>query len=90
MIENLFYYYYGISVVVSLAIGILFRLPIKVNSDSFEGNALFPTVFIALGLTAIVDHLFSLSISSCIGVGVFSALLSKYVNKVFPGVEYGN
>jgi len=89
VVENLFYYY-GISVVASLVIGILLRLPIKVNPDSFEGNVLFPTVFIALGLTAIVDYLFSLNMVLCVGVGIISALFSKYANRIFPGVEYGN
>lgn len=83
-------YYYGISIVASLVIGMILKLPVKVNTDSFEGNVLFPTVFVALGLTAIIDYLFSLNAIACLGVGIISALFSKYANSIFSGVEYGN
>jgi energy-converting hydrogenase A subunit A len=82
--------YYGISTILSVILGILVKLPIKIDSDSFEGNALFPTIFVALGLTAIIDYLFGLNVVVCVIIGITSALFSKYVNRIFNGVEYGN
>ncbi|WP_292461200.1 energy-converting NiFe hydrogenase A subunit EhaA [Methanothermococcus sp.] len=83
-------YFYGISIISSIIIGILLKMPLKPNTNSFEGNILFPTVFVALGLTAIAEFLFGLDIILCVIIGVFSALFSKYINRIFPGVDYGN
>jgi energy-converting hydrogenase A subunit A len=83
-------YFYGISVISSIVIGAMLKLPLKPNMDSFEGNILFPTVFVALGLTAITEFLFGLDIVLCIIMGITSALFSKYTNRIFPGVDYGN
>ena len=83
-------YFYSISVVSSIAIGVMLKLPLKPNMDSFEGNVIFPTVFTALGLTAITEFLFGLDAVLCVILGVVSALFSKYTNRIFSGVDYGN
>ncbi len=90
MVELGLIYYYVVSTIVALIAGLLIRLPISIDSDSFEGNILFPTVFVALGLTAIVEYLFNLNLIVCLLIGILSALFSKYTNRIFNGVDYGN
>ncbi|MDK2789739.1 MAG: energy-converting hydrogenase subunit [Methanothermococcus sp.] len=81
--------YYSISVVSSLIFALLFRMPLLPNMDSFETYVLFPTPFVALGLTGILKLLFGLDVVICVVVGIVSALFSKYANRIFPGVSYG-
>jgi len=83
------YLYYILSVVTSLVVGLVIGLPPKVDINSFKGNLFFPTVFIALGLAAVTDFLFTLNLVFSILVGVVSSLFSKYVDVIFPGVSYG-
>ncbi|HIC99620.1 MAG TPA: hypothetical protein EYP08_08405 [Pyrodictiaceae archaeon] len=83
-------FYYILSLVISLIVGFIIRLPLKVDTDSFKGNLFFPTVFVTLGLISVVDILFSLNLVFSIIVGIVSPLFSKYVDVVFPGVSYGN
>lgn len=81
--------YYGISVVSSLIFAFLLRMPLFPDTDSFETYVLFPTPFVALGLTGILKFLFGLDVVICVVVGIISALFSKYANRIFPGVSYG-
>lgn len=83
-------YYYVISVMVSVVMGLIIKLPLKLDKESFEGNLFFPTIFIALGLTSIVEFLFGLNIIFSLFIGLISPIFSKYVNIIFPGVEYGS
>ncbi|HID65808.1 MAG TPA: hypothetical protein EYP32_02765 [Aquificaceae bacterium] len=78
-----------LSVVISLVVGLIIKLPLKIDTNSFKGNLFFPTVFIVLGLMAVVDSLFSLNLVFSILVGIVSPLFSKYVDVIFPGVNYG-
>jgi len=82
-------FYYILSVVISLVVGLIIKLPLKIDTNSFKGNLFFPTVFIVLGLMAVVDSLFSLNLVFSILVGIVSPLFSKYVDVIFPGVNYG-
>jgi energy-converting hydrogenase A subunit A len=82
--------YYGVAIVVSIIIGLLLRLPLKIDIDSFEANAIFPPVFIALGLCALVEFLFSSNLIMGIIIGFISALFSKYSMNIFSGVDYGS
>ena len=74
---------------ISLVVGLIIKLPLKIDTNSFKGNLFFPTVFIVLGLMAVVDSLFSLNLVFTILVGIISPLFSKYVDVIFPGVNYG-
>jgi len=74
----------------SIIFGAILKLPLKPDMDSFECNVLFPTIFVALGLTAITESLFGLDVVLCVIIGMVSALFSKYANRIFPGVEYGD
>ena len=74
---------------ISLVVGLIIKLPLKIDTNSFKGNLFFPTVFIVLGLMAVVDSLFSLNLVFSILVGIVSPLFSKYVDVIFPGVNYG-
>ena len=87
MVELIFYYI--LSVVISLVVGLIIKLPLKIDINSFKGNLFFPTVFIVLGLMAVVDSLFGLNLVFTILVGIISPLFSKYVDVIFPGVNYG-
>lgn len=82
--------YYGGAIIVSIIIGLLLRLPLKIDIDSFEANVIFPTVFIALGLCALVEFLFGLNLIMGIIIGFISALFSKYSMNIFSGVDYGS
>ncbi|AEH07011.1 energy-converting NiFe hydrogenase A subunit EhaA [Methanothermococcus okinawensis] len=92
--NSLLIYLYSSSVISSLIIGALIRLPLKPDMDSFEGNVLFPNIFVALGLTAITNFLFNINMDiisyliAGIVIGIISALFSKYANRIFPGVDY--
>ncbi|HIP17245.1 MAG TPA: hypothetical protein EYG76_02945 [Methanothermococcus okinawensis] len=83
-------YCYIISVIISVIIGLIIKLPLKLDKKSFEGNLFFPTIFIALGLTSIVEFLFGLNIIFSLFIGLISPIFSKYVNIIFPGVKYGS
>jgi len=83
------YLYYILSVVISLVVGFIIGLPVEIDVNSFKGNLFFPTVFVALGLTAVIDILFNLNLVFTLLVGIFSPLFSKYVDLIFPGVSYG-
>ncbi|HIQ39413.1 MAG TPA: hypothetical protein EYH53_05345 [Methanothermococcus okinawensis] len=82
-------FYYILSLAISLVVGFIIRLPLKIDTNSFKGNLFFPTVFVTLGLMAIVDILFNLNLVFSIIVGILSPLFSKYVDVIFPGVSYG-
>ncbi|HID47111.1 MAG TPA: hypothetical protein EYH15_01855 [Methanothermococcus okinawensis] len=86
---NVLYLYYILSVVISLVVGFIIGLPVEIDVNSFKGNLFFPTVFVALGLTAVIDILFNLNLVFTLLVGIFSPLFSKYVDLIFPGVSYG-
>lgn len=83
-------FYYILSLAISLVVGFIIKLPLKVDTNSFKGNLFFPTVFVTLGLIAVVDLLFSLNIVFSTIVGILSPFFSKYVDVIFPGVSYGN
>jgi len=81
--------YYILSVVISLVVGLVIKLPLKMDTNSFRGNLFFPTIFTALGLMAVVDTLFGLNLVFSVLIGILSPLFSKYVDVIFPGVDYG-
>ncbi len=81
--------FYGGALIVSLIVGFLLKLPLKVNKESFESNVFFPTIFIVLGLCAITKFLFGYNIVYGIIIGIISAIFSKYAINLFSGVDYG-
>jgi len=83
-------YLYIISVVVAIFVGFILRLPFKIDIDSFEGNVFFPTIVISLGLMAILEYFGATGYIYPILTGVVGGVVSKYINRLFPGVDYGN
>ena len=61
-------------------------MKISFDMDSFEGSVLFPTPFVALGLTALIGYLITLDLISSVIIGIFASVFSKFANKIFPGV----
>ncbi|MCS3900902.1 energy-converting NiFe hydrogenase A subunit EhaA [Methanococcus voltae] len=72
-----------IAVLVSMVVAYLLKLKISYDMNSFEPTVLFPTPFIAVGLTAIMHKFIELDVVVVVSIGIISAIFSKYVNKIF-------
>ena len=77
---------YAVALVSSIVVGAILGMKISFDMDSFEGSVLFPTPFVALGLTALIGYLITLDLISSVIIGIFASVLSKFANKIFPGV----
>jgi len=80
---------YVLGAVVSFVLGTLLRMPVVPrNKFSFEPTALFPTVPLVLGFTAILDVLTSLTLPAVLSLSVAVPLFVKYLlKKLCPVVE---
>ncbi|MBP2172857.1 energy-converting NiFe hydrogenase A subunit EhaA [Methanococcus voltae] len=72
-----------IAVLVSMTIAYLLKLKISYDMNSFEPTALFPTPFVAVGLTAIMHRFIELDVVVAVSIGIISGIFSKYANKIF-------
>jgi len=79
--------YYAISVACAVVFGAFMGMKFSFDMDSFEGSLLFPTPFVALGLTALLGYFVSLDMISSAVIGIFAGIFSKCANKIFPGVN---
>ena len=73
---------YTLSVVAAVVVGFILRLPLlpeRPIRDSWTISIIFPTIVIALGLSAMVFELGWNGIIVGIIIGVISALISKYL-----------
>ena len=77
---------YAVALVSSIVVGAVLGMKISFDMDSFEGSVLFPTPFVALGLTALIGYLITLDLISSVIIGIFASVFSKFANKIFPGV----
>ncbi|ABO34447.1 membrane-bound hydrogenase subunit ehaA [Methanococcus maripaludis C5] len=77
---------YAVALVSSIVVGAILGMKISFDMDSFEGSVLFPTPFVALGLTALIGYLITLDLISSVIIGIFASVFSKFANKIFPGV----
>ncbi len=79
---------YALAAVSAIVVGLILRLPLlpeKPMRDSWTTSIIFPTVIIALGLSAMVFELGWKGVVVGIAVGVVSALISKYLlEKILP------
>ncbi len=79
---------YVLAVISAIIVGFILRLPLlpeRPMRDSWTISIIFPTIIIALGLSAMVFELGWNGIIVGIVVGVLSALISKYLlEKILP------
>ncbi|MBA2857580.1 energy-converting hydrogenase A subunit A [Methanococcus maripaludis] len=78
---------YAVSLVSAIVVGAVLGMKLSFDMDSFEGSVLFPTPFVAIGLTALIGYLINLDLVSSIIIGIFASVFSKFTNKIFPGVN---
>ena len=97
-LSNTLLLYYIITVVLSIIVALLIKLPLlpeKPIRTSWELSAIFPTPVIALGLLTIIFQFkiftFTINIILAIVIGIISALFTKYLlEEVFPKPKMGD
>lgn len=80
--------YYAVALIVGFIVGLILRLPLlpeRPIRHSWTVSIIFPTLIIALGLSAMISRLLYADLWIAILIGVLSALFSKYLlERVFP------